>query len=170
MSGDIDPSFEEFARQRSAALLRTAYLLVADRGHAEDLLQVALMRSAQRWRVVSQSPDAYIRRVLVHLATDRWRRRVRRPVETVLQDDLDAIATEDPEAQLLDRVILVAALRELPPRQRAVVVLRFFEGLSVPETADVLGCSEGTVKSYSNRAFLRLRQQLSIESSEVPCA
>jgi RNA polymerase sigma-70 factor (sigma-E family) len=170
VNGDFDPGFEDFARRRAGALLKTAFLLVGHRDDAEELVQVALLRTAQHWRGASASPEAYIRRVLVHLATDRWRRLGRRPVETVLPHGLDAMATGDPVAQLLDRTILVEALRELPARQRAVVVLRFFEGLSVPETADVLECSEGTVKSYSSRAFARLRLVLPVESSEVWCA
>ncbi|MGH9132123.1 MAG: SigE family RNA polymerase sigma factor [Acidimicrobiales bacterium] len=166
---DTDSGFAEFARSRSAALLRTAYLLVGDLGEAEDLLQVALLRSERHWSRASGAPDAYVRAALVNLATDRWRRRVRRPVETALEDELDAIASADPCAQLLDRAILMAALRELPLRQQAVVVLRFFEDLSVAETAVMLRCSEGAVKSYSSRAFHRLRELLSVETEEVRC-
>ncbi len=146
--------FEEFARRTADRLVRTAYLLCRDRGHAEDLVQVTLVRTARRWRTARGNPDAYARRVLVNLAHDRRRNLGRRPVEAPLEID---VATGSEPA---DHEPLVEAVRTLPQGQRAVVVLRFLDGLSVAETADALGCSTGTVKSQTHRALATLRRAL----------
>ncbi|MFI5959521.1 SigE family RNA polymerase sigma factor [Cryptosporangium sp. NPDC051539] len=145
--------FEEFVRDSSDRLVRTAYLLCGDRGHAEDMTQTALLRTARRWRSARTSPEAYARRVVVNLAKDRWRALSRRPPETGLEVDVP-IATDGP-ADADDR--LLRAVRTLPDGQQAVLVLRFFDDLSVAETAAALGCSDGTVKSQTARALERLR-------------
>lgn len=154
-------SFDEFVEDRSTALLRTAFLLTGDRGHAEDLLQTALLRTLRRWSRARAAPEAYARRVLVNLSKDRIRARGRRPPEAPLPIDVSGLPEVDAGYdQVADRRVVSAALAELPPRQRQVVVLRFVEDLSVDQTAALLGCSSGTVKSYTTRALARLRELL----------
>jgi len=149
--------FDDFVVGRSAALLRTAVLLCGGDLHAgEDLLQQALLKVAVRWRAARDNPSAYTRAALVNLAHDRRRRLRRRPAEaawTTAADPGIAALTDDPVA----RDVVVAALRELPARQRIAVVLRYWEDLSVDETAQLMGCSTGTVKSNSSRGLDRLR-------------
>jgi RNA polymerase sigma-70 factor (sigma-E family) len=157
--GQLDPAFERFVQERSTALLRTACLLVGDRQHAEDLLQLALVRTARRWRVARDRPEAYVRRVLVNLSHDRRRALLRRPREAFAPSPPET-PVADGVAALADRDALLHALRSLPHQQRAAVVLRFWEDLSVAETADALGCAEGTVKSNTARGLERLRALL----------
>ncbi|MBO0867383.1 MAG: SigE family RNA polymerase sigma factor [Micromonosporaceae bacterium] len=169
----VDPSFEAFVEARSAGLLRLAYLLTGDRGHAEDMLQTALLRAARHWPKARAAPDAYLRRTLVNLSQDRLRRMFRRPREAPLPPEPESLPAGDPGFErVTDRRVVVAALAQLPIRQRQVVVLRFFEDLSVEQTAGLLDCSTGTVKSYTSRALSRLRQLLAAEASvtEVPDA
>ncbi|RLV49860.1 SigE family RNA polymerase sigma factor [Nocardioides mangrovicus] len=155
-------AFEEFVRGSSDRLLRTAYLMCGDRGHAEDLVQTTLLRTARRWRAARRTPEAYARRVLVNLAKDRWRGLSRRPVETAWDGVPEPVSVETgADPTVLDVV------RLLPPGQRTVLVLRYFEGLSVEETAQTLGCSTGTVKSQTSRALERLRHALT--EQESPC-
>lgn len=149
--------FDDFVRTRSAPLLRVAYLLTGDRHAAEDLLQDVLEQVYVRWRRVRTSPEAYARRALVNRAANRWRRRARRP-ESAL-GDLDP-ATPDATDDVGLREAVVAALRTVPPRQRAAVVLRYLEDLSVAETAAALDCSEGAVKSHTSRGLAKLRDAL----------
>ena len=149
-------AFDSFVSGSSDRLLRTAYLLCRDRGHAEDLVQTALLRTARRWRTARQQPEAYARRVVVNLAKDRWRQLSRRPQETPIESDVRL-----PESDgILDRDELLRATRQLAPGQRAVLVLRYFDDLSVEETAAALGCSTGTVKSQTSRALENLRAAL----------
>jgi RNA polymerase sigma-70 factor (sigma-E family) len=147
--------FPEFVASRSGALLRTAYLLTGDRQHAEDLLQTALMRCYAHWGRV-ESPEAYVRRALVTTATG-WRRR--RWLGEVPTADLPERGTgPDDEVTAVDvRADVLRLLAELGPRQRAVVVLRFYEDRSESEVAALLGVSVGTVKSQASRALARLR-------------
>jgi len=163
---ELDPAFEEFVRASSASLLRTAYLLTSDRGHAEDLLQTTLLRVAWRWSAASEQPEAYARRVLVNLSRDRWRNLRRRVREHHLPDLLQP-AVDDATDRVTARQTLIPALRQLPARQREVVVLRFFADLSVAETARALRCSEGAVKAYTSRAMTKLRQLLDVQEIEV---
>jgi RNA polymerase sigma-70 factor (sigma-E family) len=161
----VDASFETFVEERSAALLRLAYLLTGDRGHAEDLLQTALLRTLRRWSSAREAPEAYVRQVLVNLSRDRIRGLSRRPPETALPADPDGLAGRAPASDLtVDRVgerrLVADAVARLPIRQRQVIVLRFFADLPVDATAELLGCSVGTVKSYTSRALSRLRELL----------
>ncbi|SDC83719.1 SigE family RNA polymerase sigma factor [Nocardioides lianchengensis] len=149
-------SFETFVHDASDRLLRTAYLLTGDRGHAEDLVQTALLRTARRWSTARRDPAAYARRVVVNLAKDRWRDLRRRPGEAPLEVDVAVPVTDG----VADRDRLLRAARQLPAGQRAVLVLRYFDDLSVADTAAALGCSEGTVKSQTARALDRLRSVL----------
>jgi RNA polymerase sigma-70 factor (sigma-E family) len=152
-------AFEAFVAGSSTGLLRTAYLLCGDRGHAEDLVQTALLRTARRWRTARQQPEAYARRVVVNLAKDRWRMLSRRPAETAFDTEVEVRADDT----VLDRDVLLRATRQLPAGQRAVLVLRFFDDLSVEDTAAALGCSTGTVKSQTSRALGNLRSALTPE-------
>lgn len=150
-----EAAFREFVAASGTRLLRTAYLLTGDRGHAEDLVQLALERTARRWSGLAGSPEAFARTVLLHAATDRRRRRRARAQE--VSDEVDEPAVADGTDQLLLRRDLVDALRQLPPRQRAVLVLRYFVDLSEAEAARELGISVGTVKSTASRGLERLR-------------
>jgi RNA polymerase sigma-70 factor (sigma-E family) len=155
----LGSDFDEFVVGRSPALLRTAVLLVGDRDDAEDLLQTALLRVARHWSRALDNPDAYTRRILVNLAYDHSRRRRRHPESTlgaVPDRPVSDAATHD------DRDSLLEALQRLPERQRATVVLRFWEDLSVAETAALLECSEGTVKSTTSKALAKLRHVLAV--------
>ncbi|MCX4386457.1 SigE family RNA polymerase sigma factor [Micromonospora peucetia] len=156
--------FDDFVRTRSVALLRVAYLLTGDRHAAEDLLQEVLEQVYVRWRRVRTSPEAYARRALVNRSINRWRRRARRP-ERALGDN-DGVARDHADDIAL-RQAVVAALRVLPPRQRAAVVLRYLEDLSVADVATALRCSEGAVKSHASRGLARLRETLAGSSLVV---
>jgi RNA polymerase sigma-70 factor (sigma-E family) len=155
-----EAAFREFVAASGTRLLRTAYLLTGDRGHAEDLVQLALERTARRWSGLAGSPEAFARTVLLHAATDRRRRRRARAQEVSDEVDEPTVADgTDPDGtdQLLLRRDLMDALRQLPPRQRAVLVLRYFVDLSEAEAARELGISVGTVKSTASRGLERLR-------------
>lgn len=150
--------FEEFVARDGARLQGFASLLAGTWHDAEDLVQQALLRSAGRWPAARQRPEAYTRTVLVNLARDRWRSQ-RRSAEHAFDGlaDLPTAPWTDGIAPVLDRELLLRACRLLPVQQRAVLVLRFWEDRSVAETAAVLGCAEGTVKSHTSRALHRLR-------------
>ena len=166
MQRDPEDGFDRFVLDRSTALLRLAVLLVDDRGHAEDLLQTALLRLSVRWRSVQAYPEAYVRRALVNLARDRWRHRARRVAEAELTESVRGTTGQDPADTVVDRAALRQALAALPGRQREVMVLRFFADLSVAETAATLRMSEGTVKTHTSRAVARLRQALGEQITE----
>jgi RNA polymerase sigma-70 factor (sigma-E family) len=159
MAGGDEAEFEAFAARDSGRLLGFALLLAGDWQDAEDLVQLALLRSAGRWSTARQHPEAYTRAVLVNLARDRWRVRRRRHPEILTGDlaQLSPAAAGDAAATVLDRQFLLRACALLPVQQRAVLVLRFWEDRSVEETAAVLGCTAGTVKSHTHRALARLR-------------
>jgi len=154
-----DEDFDEFVRGRSLSLFRTAYFLTGDAGHAEDLVQDVLARVYARWRLIRTSPEAYARRAVVHAATNRWRARGRRP-EVPMSRTPDRPGPHDHAQQVAEHQSLVAALAQLSPRQRAVLVLRYFDDLSEADTARLLGCAVGTVKSQSARGLAALRRLL----------
>jgi RNA polymerase sigma-70 factor (sigma-E family) len=158
MSDVRDDEFRRFVADRSAALLRLAYLLTADRGGAEDVLQAALVRTYLRWRKITGDPERYVRRVLVTVAADEWRRphHRRELVTDQVPDRADPGETYE-QADTGDR--LRAALRALPPRQRAAVVPRHWVGLEVAEAAALLECSAGTVRSQTARGLDKLRRE-----------
>jgi RNA polymerase sigma-70 factor (sigma-E family) len=149
--------FDDFVRGRSTGLLRIAYLLTGDRDAAEDILQEVLEQMYVRWRRIEGAPEAYARRALVNRSTNRWRRRGRRPETSLEHHD---VAQPDRSDEVAVRDAVVAALRELPPRQRAAVVLRYLDDLPVAAVAQALDCSEGTVKSNASRGLDRLRAVL----------
>jgi RNA polymerase sigma-70 factor (sigma-E family) len=144
--------FAEFVSQRSPALMRAAWLLTGDWHLAQDLVQVSLERSWPRWGRGVEHPEAYVRRVMLTTYLS-WRRR--RWTGEIPTADLPEEATA---AELPDlRMALLSALATLSPRQRAVLVLRYFEDLSEQQTADALGCSVGTVKAHASRGLQQLR-------------
>ncbi len=149
-----DEGFREFVRARAPALSRAAFLLTGDHHLAQDLVQAALAATYQHWpRIHTGSPEAYVRRAMHHTHVSWFRKR--RPIE-VGPPDGSAVAPDDIDGVTL-RLTVVAALRVLAPRQRAVIVLRYFEDLSEAQTATVLGCSIGTVKRLHFDALKRLR-------------
>jgi RNA polymerase sigma-70 factor, ECF subfamily len=155
MAEDHERDFDEFVATRYAGLCRTAFLLCGDWGHAEDLVQVTLVKvhgAARRGRV--DNLDAYTRRALVNTSSTWWRARWRGEIPTERVPDSPAPGAYE---QLDLRAALVSALATLPVQQRAVLALRYFEELSEAETAAALGCSLGTVKSRTARALTRLR-------------
>ena len=171
--------FERFVQARWGALLRCAYVLTSDRQHAEDLLQDALSRTAERWPALRDggNPEAYVRRCLYNGAVDGWRRRARRREVVGTPADLgtgDADGSSPGQTrrdrtggtdEVDARVVLREALARLAPGQRAVLALRFYEDLTEAQTAEMLGCSVNTVKSQTRKALDRLRV-LSPELSE----
>ena len=159
VSAGSDAHFTAFVHARSAALLRLAVLLTGDRHDGEDLLQIALAKAYRSWWRLRRPElaEAYVRRILVTSVTS-WRRRgaARERAADLVPDRLVA----GPDAEVADRIVLAQALRLLSPGQRAVLVLRIFEDLSERQTADLLGCSVGTVKSQTARGLAALRQRL----------
>ncbi len=149
-----DGEFTEFVHASWASLHRTAYLLLGDRSEAEDLVQTTLAKTYASWSKIREveSAPAYARTVLVNTAASWFRKkswRNERPTETLP----DSGHETDPT----DRPAMIDALAQLPPRQRAVIVLRYYEDLSVGQTAQALGCSDGTVKSQTSDALIKLR-------------
>ncbi len=149
--------FRGYVAARSTALLRTAYLLTGSRADAEDLLQTALAKTYLAWDRIREREalDGYVRRVMVNTQTSWWRRR---RVDEYATDALPELrAGRDAGDDLVLHDALWTALADLPRRQRATVVLRYYEDLSEAETAQVLGISVGTVKSTTSRALAKLR-------------
>lgn len=151
--------FERFVLEASPGLLRSAYLLTGDRAEAEDLLQVALMRTMRRWESITGSPAGYAFVALVHLSHDRRRRQRRRPW-TVPETDALHVADTDPVQRLLQRDLVVRAAGLLSPTQRQVIACRFLLDLSVTETSSALQMPESTVRSHCARALARMRASL----------
>ena len=169
-SREAEASFEDFVCARSSSLLRTALLLTGqNRADAEDLLQVALERAYRHWPKLCREdePERYVRRILANASADRWRRLARRP-EQRMPAACREPAVPDGTAEIVDRQYLLWALAALPPRQRAVLVLRYFDDMSEGETAQILGCSLGTVKSQAARALARLRATSSSHADSGP--
>lgn len=155
-------AFDAYVRERWAPLLRTATLLTGDRHAAEDLVQETLVRAAQHWRRVDPATaDAYVRRILYTRSVDAWRWRRHQP-DPVGHPGLDDGSHRHPTSADAapatdDRVALADALARLTPRQRAVLVVRFYDDRTEVEAARLLGCSVSTVKSQTRHALERLR-------------
>ncbi|MDT3441624.1 SigE family RNA polymerase sigma factor [Pseudofrankia sp. BMG5.37] len=165
-----DGGFTAYFTPRAAGLLRFAYLLTGDAGEAEDLTQTTLTRVFVVWPRVRghDRPDAYARRVMVNTNTSRFRRH---RVRQVLVDVPPERAEPSPQlAAVEDRAGLAAALATLPPRQRAVVVLRYCEDLPEAEVAALLRCSAGTVKSQAAKGLAKLRTHPALASPTAPPA
>ncbi|WP_309648303.1 sigma-70 family RNA polymerase sigma factor [Nocardioides sp.] len=156
MSRDDEQAFAEFVTSSSPRLLAFAQLLIGDRGEAEDALQVALMRLTRHWHREIDAPTAYVRRTLVNIARDRARRRHLVPMLTTSGRTVEHPA-EDQLSMLIVRESIEELLAGLPPRQRVAVVLRVVEGCSEAETAVLMRCAPGTVKSNLARGLERLR-------------
>ncbi|NUR71960.1 MAG: SigE family RNA polymerase sigma factor [Hamadaea sp.] len=158
--GEHVDEFDAFVRARKPALLRAAYLLTGDQHLAEDLVQTALARTHGSWNRLNDSgnAEAYTRKVMYHLQVSWWRRRrVAEVLPGELPDRQRSKIAED-SGQITLRITLRAALLRLTAKQRAVLVLRFFEDRSEVEAADALGVSVGTVKSQTSKALARLRE------------
>lgn len=152
----LGPEFDTYVRARTPALLRTAYLLTGDQHLAEDLVQDALIRTHRAWgRLHDGNPDAYTRKVMYHLQISWWRRG--RSAEFPTDDVPEPTSRGRLEESHITRLALKAALARLTPKQRAVIVLRFFEDLTEVDTAELLGVTVGTVKSQTAKALARLR-------------
>lgn len=155
--------FGEFAAQRLAPLRRLGFLVCGDWHLAEDAVSTVMAKLYVQWRSISRSDnvDAYVRRMLIRAIIDERRRPWRResPAAYPLPPPLSAAASDAVD----NRLVLRDALSQMPPRRRAVLVLRYFEELSVEETAAAMGCSAGTVKSQTARALAALRELLPAE-------
>ena len=162
MSGYED--FEGFVVARRDALLRTAYLLTGNHHDAEDLVQSTLIKVVPKWSRLKGDPERYVRQVLARESVNRWRGRRWREMTT---DTVPETTHGSTDRSSTDRIALLDALRTLSPRQRAVVVLRYFEDLTEADTAAVLGISVGTVKSHTREGLVRLREQQSGEEQSA---
>ncbi|MER7457244.1 SigE family RNA polymerase sigma factor [Micromonospora sp. NPDC126480] len=162
-----EEEFREFVAARSGALLRTAYLLTGDWATAEDLLQTALTKTYLAWKRLGgiEAVEPYARRVMINTSTSWWRRRWHgeRPTEV-----LPERAGADEIERQLDRDLLWRHLKALPTRQRAVLVLRFYEDMSEAQTAALLDISPGTVKSQTSRALTTLRKRMGVDTADLP--
>ncbi|MEC3977068.1 SigE family RNA polymerase sigma factor [Amycolatopsis sp. H20-H5] len=159
-----EQEFAEYFAARRDAVRRTAYMLCGDWHQADDLAQTAFVALHRRWTKIRDrgATDAYVRKTLVRASIDESRRpwRRERQTEELPEPPVDGLGLDD---RVATREDLLAALREVPPKQRAVLVLRYFEGLDVGGAAKVLGCSEGNVKSQTARGLANLKQVLEKE-------
>lgn len=158
MNKAAEREFREYVAARQGALYRTALLLTGQREDAEDLLQTALTKLAVKWSSLqrSGSPDAYVRKILYHQQVSHWRR-MRRWREHPTAEPPEPLSLGDMATDSATRVALAEALRRLTDRQRAVIVLRYYEDLPESEVAAILGCTVGTVRSQTHRTLARLR-------------
>lgn len=159
------PTFEEYAAGAWPSLYRYAYLLTANHADAEDLAQQTLLKAYSSWAKVTgaDSPTAYLRRTLTNTYLSQRRPKARR---AELLTDAPPEKVVAPGGGPEDRMVLWPHVKSLPPRQRAVVVLRYYEDLSEQEIADALGCSTGNVKSTAHRALKALREALGTDGRE----
>lgn len=162
MNAKLDVEFREFMHARWPVMVRLAYGLTGDQGHAEDVAQAAFARAYASWSRVSRSgdPDAYVRRIVVNENRNRFRKH--RVTERLTDSPPDSGTADgawaDTTRHCDERSVLIAALQRLGPRQRAVIVLRYWMDLTEHQTAGMLNCSVGTVKSQGSRALATLRQ------------
>ncbi|WP_425578089.1 SigE family RNA polymerase sigma factor [Streptomyces albiaxialis] len=171
-SGGTPLTFASYVQARGPVLLRTARSLTANPCDAEDLLQTALTKTYLAWERIEdhRALDGYVRRALVNTRTSQWRRR---KVDEFAVDELpepDPLPAPDPAEQQAVRDAMWRAVLKLPARQRAMVVLRYYEDLSEVQTAEVLGVSVGTVKSAVSRALAKLREDAQLASDVLGAA
>ena len=161
----MDARLSEYVRGQWPALLRYATLLCGDSSEAEEIVQATLTRVALRWRFVDakDNPDGYVRRALVRACIDSGKRRRR---ETAV-DHLPDVTASDDIGRVADADQIRRALAVLPPRQRAVLVLRYLDDASEAMTADVMGCSVGTVKSQTAKGLARLRELVEMQAPDA---
>jgi RNA polymerase sigma-70 factor (sigma-E family) len=178
MRAQLDEEFRDFMHGRWPAMVRLAYALTGDQGHAEDVAQTAFARAYASWPKVRRtgSPEAYVRRIVINENLNRFRKhRVAERLTGTLPDSgtgalagpLAAADAADATRQYDDRSVLIAALQRLGPKQRAVIVLRYWLDLTEAEIAAALGCSVGTVKSQAARALATLRQSAELVDGEL---
>lgn len=162
MSEAQDEEFRAYVTARGPTLLRIARMLCGDRVEAEDLLQAALTKTYQAWNRIQDRAaiDGYVRRAMVNTQITWWRRR---KLEEFPTDELPELPVDDQTGRAELHDSLSRALRRLPERQRAAVILRYYEDLSEPEIAGLLGISVGTVKSTVSRAVAKLRRDAELE-------
>jgi RNA polymerase sigma-70 factor (sigma-E family) len=159
---DVPPDFDTWVQQRGSALLRFAYLVTRDRGRAEEAVQDALVSAYPRWSRIQRAgdPESYVRRSIVNADISRWRKFFRR--ETPISDaSLFIGAAPDHAGDQAEQDAVWRLCASLPTKQRAAVVLRYYEGLPDAEIAEILGCTAGTVRSQIHRALVSLRTTLS---------
>ncbi len=164
-NGD-DGEFRSFVLEAAPILLRAAVLMTRDRATAEDLVQTTFVRVARRWTTASEAPLAYSRRVLINLVRDDARRLERRPTVPLSTEHLQLAASSDSTGGVVDRLVLLEAVRNLTEQQRDVIVLRCYLDLSVEETSKLLEIPEGTIKSTMSRALARLADVVSPDKLE----
>lgn len=158
MGEDAEERFRVFVNERWEPLRRFAYALTGDLGHAEDLLQTALINCHRRWgHVRADNPEAYVRRAIINLNTSWWRRRRVKEYSTTTLPDVE---TADAMTRFDTRDEIWAAILSLPTQMRAILVLRYLEDLPEAEVAAIVGCSMGSVKSQASRGLSRLRSVL----------
>jgi RNA polymerase sigma-70 factor (sigma-E family) len=157
MKTQLDGEFRDFMHARWPAMVRLAYALTGDQGHAEDVAQTAFARAYASWPKVrgTGNPEAYVRQIVINENRNRFRKQ---RVAERLTDSLPERSSADATRDYDERSALIAALQRLGPKQRAVVVLRYWLGLTESEAAIALNCSVGTVKSQASRALASLRQ------------
>lgn len=160
-------AFKGYVTARSAALLRTAYMLTGNRADAEDLVQTALAKTYLAWDSIREreSVDAYVRRIMINTRTSWWRRR-RHAVEIVTDEVPESGHRRDAADDVVLHDVLWTAISNLPPKQRAIVVLRYYEDLSEAETAEIMGVTVGTVKSTTARALAKLRDSSGLRDDD----
>ncbi len=166
----MDEDFASYAQARQQHLYRTAYLLCGDRDRAQDLVQTTLVALLRSWSKVrdAENPDAYAKTALVRMFLSE-RRKLRREAEVqamALSRD-PAGGRHGTEGDVELRILILEALRSLPPKPRAMVILRYWEDLSIEETAAILGCSTGNVKSQCSRSLDKLRVLLGDHFGEL---
>jgi RNA polymerase sigma-70 factor (sigma-E family) len=159
MDAATEREFTQFVAARTFALMRVAYALTGNQHAAEDLLQTALAKAMVRWPHIRSEAEPYVKKILYHDYVSWWRRwRRHRETPTAHPPEVLAPGSHADDTHL--RLLLRAALRDLPPRQRAVLVLRFLEDMDTEEVARVLGCRPGTVASQTTRGLAKLRAAL----------
>ncbi len=162
---DSEASFRAYVEAHQRRLLRLAFLLTRSDTAAEDLVQQAFVRAWPRWgRIVSAGdPDVYVRKVMLNAGRSGWSRAWNGEIAT---HELPEV--ERPDEPIETRLVVLQALGELPPRQRAVLVLRYFDDLTEAQTAEILGIAVGTVKSQASKALAALRRQPGLSEVRTP--
>jgi RNA polymerase sigma-70 factor (sigma-E family) len=158
-------TFPEYVRSRSVRLRRAAYLICRDWDLADDLLQTALTKAWTAWPRISGDPDPYVYRIMINTRRSWWQRRWRDEVPT---ERMPETAVGDSADDVDRRTLLWEALGQLSDRQRAVIVLRYFEDLTEEQVAEILGCTVGSVKSHAHRAMTRLRVDPGLTTMTTP--
>lgn len=162
-------TFEEFAANRLPGVLRFAAVLTGDRALAEDLAQEVLIRAHSRWHKIGSldRPEYYVRKMILNEFLS-WRRREWRLIPAGTASEVDHRSAPDHALDYAERDALFAQLCKLPARQRAVLALRYYEGLCDVDIADLIGCKPGTVRSYATRALAALRVEMNVPSGQAP--